>query len=101
MAKLTKINKNNLDISSHIELLVDIRKIITKSNIRCLISEIREIESGNYQIDDKGKYWSEWYGKYCSIEFMKGLLGGVKDCDDSINTLIEFSDKIKNIKKEG
>ena len=97
MSKENKNKTTNEYNSSHREMLVGVRKIITKSSIRCLSSEIRYMENGNYSKNNGGKYWSEWYGKDCSIEFMKGLLSGVRKCDDNINTIIGFGDTISSM----
>ena len=97
MKNKTKKENNNTTQTPK-DTMVFIRDLITKSSIRCLSYEIKEIKNGNYDINKEGKYWSEWCGKYCSIEFMKGLLSGVRDCDTHINTLIKVCGKVKEVK---
>ena len=92
--KTNKENENTTQTPN--DTMVFIREMITKSSVRCLSREIREMELPDYDEECNGKYWSEWYGRYCSIEFMKGLLSGVRDCDNYINTLIKYGNKISS-----
>mgnify|MGYP001174934367 CR=1 FL=1 len=96
MKNKTKKENNKRTLTPN-DTMVFIREMITKSSVRCLSREIREMELPDYDEECNGKYWSDWYGKYCSIEFMKGLLSGVRKCDDNINTIIGFGDTISSM----